>query len=215
MFVLIKKIISKIDRQAAFRAVCCALIAVLAMSIAGFDAKCNEIRDNVLRLHILANSDADYDQELKLKVRDRLLTVSNDVFGGCETEAEAVTAAKENIQLFCDEAKTVIYDNGFDYDVKVEVAETMFETRDYENFSLPAGNYEALRVIIGEGEGKNWWCVMFPAVCLPAAGKNQGFSGVLSDASAEIVEQPARYKARFRVVELYEKAKSRLSQIFN
>lgn len=215
MFVLIKKIIGKIDRQAVFKAVCCGLVTVLAMSIAGFDAKCNEIRDNVLRLHILANSDEDYDQVLKLKVRDRLLTVSNDVFGGCETEAEAVTAAKENLQVFCDEAKTVIFENGFDYDVTVEVAETMFETRNYESFSLPAGNYEALRVIIGEGEGKNWWCVMFPAVCLPAAGGTKGFSGVLSDDTAEIVEQPTRYKARFRVVELYEKTKSRLSQLFS
>jgi stage II sporulation protein R len=91
----------------------------------------------------------------------------------------------------------------------------MFETRDYENFSLPAGTYEALRVIIGSGKGHNWWCVMFPAVCLPSASENQGFSGVLKEDTAEIVEQPTRYKARFKVVEVFEKTKFKLSKIFN
>ncbi len=214
MFVLIKKIAEKFDRRVAFRAVCCALVTVLAMSIAGFDAKCDEIRSNVLRLHILANSDETYDQELKLKVRDMLLTVSTEVFGGCETEEQAVALAKENINRFTDEAKNVIIENGFDYDVTVEVADTVFETRDYEGFSLPAGTYEALRVLIGEGKGKNWWCVMFPAVCLPAAGDGKSFSGVLSDETAQIVEQPTKYKARFKMVELFEKTKSKLSRIF-
>ena len=214
MFVLIKKLVKKFDRRVAFRALCCALVTVLAMSIAGFDAKCDEIRSNVLRLHILANSDETYDQELKLKVRDRLLTVSTEVFGGCETEEQAVALAKENINRFTDEAKNVIIENGFDYDVTVEVADTVFETRDYEGFSLPAGTYEALRVLIGEGKGKNWWCVMFPAVCLPAAGDGKSFSGVLSDETAQIVEQPTKYKARFKMVELFEKTKSKLSRIF-
>lgn len=215
MFVLIKKIIKKFDRKVAFRSLCCALVTVLAMSVAGFDAKCDEIRENVLRLHILANSDSETDQALKLKVRDRLLEVSNEVFIGCETETQAVKVAKENIKLFTDEAKKVIAENGFSYDVNVEVADTMFETRDYENFSLPAGTYEALRVIIGSGQGHNWWCVMFPAVCLPAAGENQGFSGVLKEDTAEIVEQPTHYKARFKVVELFEKTKFKLSKIFD
>ncbi len=214
MFVLIKKLVKKFDRRVAFRALCCALVTVLAMSIAGFDAKCDEIRSNVLRLHILANSDETYDQELKLKVRDRLLTVSTEVFGGCETEEQAVALAKENIRRFTDEAKNVIIENGFDYDVTVEVADTVFETRDYEGFSLPAGTYEALRVLIGEGKGKNWWCVMFPAVCLPAAGDGKSFSGVLSNETAQIVEQPTKYKARFKMVELFEKTKSKLSRIF-
>ncbi len=214
MFVLIKKIISKFDRKIAFRSLCCALVTALAMSVAGFDAKCNEIRDNVLRLHILANSDEDYDQELKLMVRDRLLAISDEVFTGCESEADAVAAAKENIQRFSEEAKSVIAENGFDYDVKVEVAETLFETRNYENFSLPAGNYEALRIIIGEGKGHNWWCVMFPAVCLPAVKDNSGFSGVLSESIVEIVERPTRYKARFKLVEVFENAKFKLSKLF-
>ena len=215
MFVLIKKIIEKFDHKVAFRSLCCAMVTVLAMRVAGFDAKCDEIRENVLRLHILANSDSETDQALKLKVRDRLLEVSQNVFAGCETEEQAVEVAKENIKLFTDEAKKVIELNGFSYDVKVEVADTMFETRDYENFSLPAGTYEALGVIIGSGKGHNWWCVMFPAVCLPSASENQGFSGVLKEDTAEIVEQPTRYKARFKVVEVFEKTKFKLSKIFN
>ncbi len=214
MFVLIKKFIRKFDRKVAFRSLCCALVTVMAMSVAGFDAKCNEIRENVLRLHILANSDSETDQALKLKVRDRLLTVSETVFADCKNEAEAAAKANESLALFQNEANAVVSENGFSYDVRVELAETEFETRNYESFSLPAGTYKALRVIIGEGEGQNWWCVMFPAVCIPAAGDGNGFSGVLSEETAEIVEQPNRYRARFKLVEVFQKAKSKLSGIF-
>ncbi len=212
---LLKKIIKHIDRSAAIRAVAAALVLVLTMSICGFDARCDEIRENVLRLHVLANSDSEADQALKLKVRDALLIKSENVFKNCNNESEAVAQAQKHLEDFRETALQVIADSGYQYSVKVEVAETWFETRDYEDFSLPAGTYEALRVIIGEGNGHNWWCVMFPSICLPAASREtQDFKGVLDDGTADIVEQPKRYKARFKVVEIFEKARKSIADIF-
>ncbi|MBO5912764.1 MAG: stage II sporulation protein R, partial [Clostridia bacterium] len=90
-----------------------------------------------------------------------------------------------------------------------------YDTREYEEFALPCGYYKSLRIIIGKGEGKNWWCVMFPSICLPAATpQNQGFKGVLEDDTAQLVEQPKRYKARFKVVEIFEKARKSIANIF-
>ena len=212
---LLKNLFKHIDRSAAVRALACGLVLVLTLTICGFDAKCDTVRENVLRLHVLANSDSEDDQALKLKVRDALLTVSADVFENCTSEQEAVASAKDNLALFTSTAEQVIAENGYSYSVKVEVADTWFETRDYENFSLPAGVYEALKVTIGEGKGKNWWCVMFPSICLPAAsGESKDFSSVLEDDTAEIVEQPKRYKARFKVVEIFEKARKSIADFF-
>lgn len=212
---LLKYFFKHIDRSAAIRAVACGLVLVLTFTVCGFDAKCDVIRENVLRLHVLANSDAPEDQALKLKVRDALLTVSNDVFENCTCEQEAVASAQNSLELFTQIAEQVIEENGYAYSVTVEIADTWFETRDYESFSLPAGTYEALRVVIGEGKGKNWWCVMFPSICLPAAmGESKDFSSVLKDDTAQIVEQPKRYKARFKVVEIFEKARKSIADLF-
>ena len=212
---LLKKMLKHIDRPAAVRVIACALVLVVTLSICGFEAKCDTVRENVLRLHILANSDSDEDQALKLKVRDALLTVSEAVFEDCTSESEAALMAQNSLELFTQTAQQTVLDNGYDYSVRVEIADTWFETRDYEDFSLPAGTYEALRVIIGNGEGHNWWCVMFPSICLPAAsGKNDGFSNVLEDDTAEIVEQPKRYKARFKIVEVFEKARKSIADAF-
>ncbi len=214
MFVL-KNLLKKVDRSLALRALACGLVFTLALSLAGFDAKCEAVRENVLRLHVLANSDTDEDQALKLKVRDALLSVSDEIFTGCETEEDAVKSAKENRHLLLSVAQQTVLENGYSYPVSVEIADTWFETRAYETFSLPAGEYEALRVIIGEGNGKNWWCVMFPAVCIPAAGEYEaGFESTLSKDTAEIVEKPERYKARFKVVEFFEKTRQRILKIF-
>ena len=212
---LLKNLFKHIDRSAAIRAVACGLVLVLTFTVCGFDAKCDTVRENVLRLHVLANSDSDEDQALKLKVRDALLTVSGGIFENCTSEKEAAASAKENLALFTKTAEQVIKENGYSYSIHVEIADTWFETRDYESFSLPAGTYEALRVIIGEGQGKNWWCVMFPSICLPAAmGESKDFSCVLEDDTAEIVEQPKRYKARFKVVEIFEKARKSIADFF-
>ncbi len=210
----IKRGFKKIDKALALRCLACGFVISIACSLCTFNAHCDNIKQNVLRLHVLANSDQTYDQELKLKVRDALLVASDDIFADCKTSAEAATAAKDNITALTEIAQNVISENGYDYSVKVEVADTFFENRQYDDFTLPAGNYEALRVLIGEGKGKNWWCVMFPAVCLPAATENDNISCVLDDTETDMVKEPNRYVARFKIVELYEKVRNKFSKYF-
>lgn len=146
-------------------------------------AASTEVRSETLRLHIIANSDTEEDQELKLKVRDAVLEATGELFAEVSGKTEAVAAAEYSSDDIKAIAEEVIAAEGFDYEVQVEVTEMWFETRSYEGFTLPAGDYDAVRIIIGEGEGKNWWCVMYPALCVPGAeadvaaeyGKNAGF----------------------------------------
>lgn len=203
-----------LNARVAVKAVACGAVLAVTFSICGFSAKCDNIRNNVLRLHVLANSDSPEDQALKLKVKDAVLAVSDEIFSECESESEAAEAASRAAGLFQNAAENVIFENGYAYPVTVEVADTWFEKRIYDDFTLPAGTYEALRVVIGSGEGHNWWCVMFPALCLPAASETGDFSEVLSEAETDMVERPQSYAARFKVVELFEKARRKLGKIF-
>ena len=131
----------------------------------------NEIRSETLRLHIIANSDSEEDQQLKLKIRDAVLEATGELFAEVSGKTEAVAAAEYSANDIKEIAEKTIAEEGFDYPVQVEVTEMWFETRSYEGFTLPAGDYDAVRIIIGEGEGKNWWCVMYPALCIPGAEK--------------------------------------------
>jgi len=129
------------------------------------NAKTN-IKDSVIRLHVIANSDSDLDQALKLKVRDRILKETSEIFKNSNTPSEALekaNAISEHLRLA---AKEVLKENGCDFDVKIQTGTFSFPAKNYGEIMLPAGNYNALRVVIGEGKGKNWWCVMFPPLCL-------------------------------------------------
>ena len=131
----------------------------------------NEIRSETLRLHIIANSDSEEDQQLKLNVRDAVLEATGELFAEVSGKTEAVAAAEYSSNDIKAIAEKVIAEECFGYPVQVEVVEMWFETRSYEGFTLPAGDYDAVRIIIGDGEGKNWWCVMYPALCIPGAEK--------------------------------------------
>lgn len=191
-------------RKSIEAAVLIGLTLAVLLSLVGFNAQCGEIRENVLRLHVLANSDTEEDQALKLRVRDRVLAAGEEIFTGASTEAEALEAARANVDLLQAAAEAEIAQSGYAYPVRVEVGKSSFSTRVYEDFTLPAGEYEAVRVLIGEAAGHNWWCVMFPAVCLPAAEEKEDFSQVLEGDTLKIVEEPARFAFRFKAVEIYE-----------
>jgi stage II sporulation protein R len=162
----------------------------------------NEIRSETLRLHIIANSDSEEDQSLKLKVRDAVLDATGELFAEVSGKTEAVAAAEYSANDIKAIAEKVISDEGFDYSIQVEVTEMWFETRNYENFSLPAGDYDAVRIIIGNGEGKNWWCVMYPALCVPGAeeaiAKYEENSEFITGSGIEI---------RFKIIEWLEAIK--------
>ena len=126
----------------------------------------SELADKVVRLHVLANSDSEEDQALKLKVRDAVLAKAAEALEGAGSREEACRRLTAILPELEETAKTVISANGYDYGIRAELAETAFPTKDYDGFSLPAGEYLALRVLIGEAAGRNWWCVVFPPLCL-------------------------------------------------
>lgn len=191
------------------KAICSAFLIVLVISFLPFFASCDEISNTVLRLHVLANSDSDEDQELKLKVRDAVLTESEKWYNGAETFEEANTAVCTNLQSIQAAAERVIEENGYDYIVTAKVTEKYFTTRDYENFSLPAGKYRTLQIEIGEAKGKNWWCMVYPALCVPASSKSdEEILAEIPDSEREIITQPKEYKVKFKIVEWFEGLKS-------
>ncbi len=186
------------------------LACAIVLSLARFEAKCDTVRSGVLRLHIIANSDSDADQALKLKVRDNILKSTSIGFDKCSDLESAISVAHSETERLEKIVNKTIAENGFAYSSSVSVGEAYFETREYDDFTLPAGEYKSLIVRLGEGKGKNWWCVVFPCVCLPSA------SGELSDsvasAGVEIAENPQRYVMKFKACEWYENIKNKLKK---
>ena len=200
----------KLSRKPAELAVLFGLLCAITLSFAHFNAACDDLRGNVLRLHIIANSDSKADQQLKLAVRDRILLETGDLFTENADLAQAEKTAAKSLDRFREIANGVIRENGGGYDAQVLIGESYFETREYEDFTLPAGNYRSLIIKLGEAKGKNWWCVVFPSVCVGAA------SGELADStakeSAHVAEQPQKYVMRFKTVEWYEDLKKALGR---
>lgn len=188
-----------------------ALIICIASSIS-FERDCEDIRQSLLRLHVIASGDTQQEQEIKLKVRDAILTAGADIFSHNDDLTSAKSKAERNIIELQSIAEDTLRKNGCTYPVKVEVAECYFPTRQYESITLPAGKYNAVRVIIGDGAGQNWWCVMFPPMCLPAAKENEAeLSEVLSEKSLKIVENADRYEVRLWIVEKWYELRERVA----
>ena len=182
-----------------------ALIICCTLNISAFSQQCENIRGKMLRMHVIANSDSTEDQELKLKVRDAVLNAGKEIFDGSITSSEAKEKISPQIDYLEKVALKTIADEGFNYKVKITIDKEFFNTRTYENsVTLPAGYYNAIKVIIGEGKGQNWWCVMFPPMCLPTAVAECEISDVLTDNETEIVTESEKYKLKFKIIELIE-----------
>ena len=163
-----------------------------------------KIYDSTVRLHVLANSDTEADQALKLKVRDALLNTIIE-FESSNRE-EAIKNIKENKEELEKIAKTVIRNNGEDYDVKIEVGKELYPTKQYEDFALPAGEYTSVRVVIGKGEGKNWWCVLYPPLCTNSSIRYDEEACVqagLTKGQYDLItsNESGKYKVKFRFLE--------------
>ncbi len=143
----------------------------------------SDIANSVFRLHVLANSDSEEDQNLKYIVRDNLLNYMNSICGNCTSKEEAIKLVLENKDYFEEIAIQTIQEQGYNYSVKINIDNFEFPTKNYGDISLPAGYYDALRVEIGEAKGQNWWCVMFPPLCFVDVS-----SGVVPDESKELME---------------------------
>ena len=192
--------------RTAEKAICLGLILAVLVSFTGFATQCEDIPDRVLRLHILANSDSEEDQALKLKVRYRIVTESAGLFDQVTDRESARAVVEKNMDALREAAQDEVYRQGYSYPVSMELTHMYFTTRVYGETALPAGYYEALRVTIGAGAGHNWWCVIFPAMCLPVAEESQELDGVLNEEQMEIVEEgeSAQYEIKFKALEWYE-----------
>ena len=168
------------------------------------------ISDDVFRLHILANSDEEADQALKLKVRDAVLEKGQSVFINCNSLDEIINSCENNIDLFEETAENCIKEHGYNYSVNAYVDKEYFNTREYEEITLPSGMYNALKIEIGEAKGHNWWCVMFPAICLSAVSDSE-INEILDEEEVELINSNNKFEIRFKIVEIYEKIKSSLS----
>lgn len=188
------------------------ILSIITSSITGFAAQCDVVRDSTIRLHILANSDSKSDQALKLMVRDAVLTEAADVFGGAPTKQRAVELAQQNINKITAVAEKTLRANGCNDKVTAQVVNMFFATRQYGDVVMPAGHYDAVRILIGEAAGKNWWCVMFPPMCLPAAEKKQ--SSEITKAEQVLITAQPEYELKFAVVEAYEKLKEEWQERF-
>ena len=190
------------------KAACVALILTVLFTMIPFQAACSDISDSVFRLHILANSDSEADQKLKLKVRDRLLEYSQTLFEQAKSKEEAEMLIANRLQELADVASSEIAQNGFEYPVRAEIIRMYFTTRHYENYTLPSGTYDALRITIGEGKGHNWWCVMFPSLCINTdVDGDRKTKEALGEQEYGVVKNEKR-EYKFFIVELFEKIRS-------
>lgn len=199
-------------RDIAFLSVIAIFMSLYGAYSLTFFAKASDtVRQDTVRLHILANSDSEEDQAVKLLVRDALLRESAVLCGDYTTVEEAEKYFSENKDSLTEIANRVIRENGFQYTATVTLTEEFYETRQYGDLTFPAGVYTSLRVILGEGKGHNWWCVMFPNLCVPVAGDIETEDDELDDLSPggkEVVEE--KYQVKFKIVEFYERLKNKL-----
>ncbi|MGN0509096.1 MAG: stage II sporulation protein R [Ruminococcus sp.] len=187
------------------KSACIAFVLTVIYSMIPFHTECKEISDEVFRLHILANSDEDYDQELKLKVRDKVLLYTESLFEKAHSKEEAESLISENLQAICNTAQKEVKDNGYDYPVTAQITKMYFTTRTYESYTLPSGMYDALRITIGSGNGHNWWCVMYPSICISSEeSQDEAAKETFNDNQYDIVKNE-KYEYKFKIVEIFEK----------
>ena len=190
----------------------CTLVILSISLIAGLFPIHGEaaIYDTVVRLHVVANSDSDEDQALKLKVRDAVIGVVTPAVEGCKSQSEAIEAIEAIIPNIEQAARSVVAENGYSYAVSVELGKEYYPTKNYESCAFPEGEYVSLRVLIGDSAGQNWWCCLFPPLCLSSSTPDDKQSneeafisvGLTSDQYKLVTEtETPKYKARFKILE--------------
>lgn len=194
-----------------------ALAVILTMTLSAYSDGVNEdLSGNLIRLHIIANSDSDEDQAVKLKVRDEILAQIGEKFNGDNLES-----SRENIIDSLDEiediSNRVLKENGFSYGSKAQYGKFPFPTKHYSDISLPAGDYYGVRVVLGKGEGHNWWCVLYPPLCPTEKGMEISQDGKeklrenLCDNSYDIING-GDVKVKFKTVEICQQVKAYLER---
>ncbi len=197
-----------------------AIISIMTITISGEAKKIDSVSENyknkLIRFHVIANSDSDEDQELKLKVRDEIIKYLKPKLENSNSIAESEEIIKKEYGELGKISKNIISENGYNYEVKVGIEYSTFPTKQYSNVILPAGEYKALKIVIGQGQGKNWWCVMFPPLCFVDEesgvidkATDEKLKEVLTEEEYNLITQKtekemSRVKVKFKIVEILE-----------
>lgn len=200
-----------------------AIIIILTISISYIYVKdvygnLESYKDNIIRFHVIANSDSAYDQSLKLKVRDKILEDVGERIENINSIDVSREILENSLEDIKDIAKNELLANGVDYNVNVYLENHEFPTKSYGNFTLPAGEYEAVRVVIGEGIGQNWWCVMFPPLCyvdvahgLTDAKTEEELRKILNEEEYNMITSAKNEEnsvvLKFKIVEMFQNSK--------
>lgn len=179
----------------------------------------SDLSKSVFRLHVIANSDSDEDQSLKLQVRDKLLDYMNSITANVSSKDDSIKIAQDHQKDFQIIAEQTILDKGYSYPVTVEIGNYEFPTKHYGDITLPSGYYDALRVKIGDACGHNWWCVMFPPLCfvdvtsgiVPESSKDQLKENMSSEDYSIISNDNSLTEFKFKIVELFKNFNTRLA----
>ena len=203
-----KKILNSFKNSKVKMVIILSFLLFLYTTICAFSYAQNistDISNSVFRLHVIANSDSEEDQNLKYKVRDTLLKHMKELCCDCKNKDEAIKIVKEHLEEFKQIALQTIKDNGYSYNININIGNFEFPTKEYGDISLPAGFYDALKVEIGEAKGQNWWCVMFPPLCfidvtsgmVPEESKKQ-LENDLSEEEFALVSEDSDIKIQFK-----------------
>lgn len=190
-------------RRLLGRALVCGFVLAALCSFFPFAAACGQLPRDVVRLHVVANSNGAGDQAVKLLVRDAVLEEAARWYQGAGSMEEASSQLCTHLQSIAGAARQVLGEQGMGYSATAQMTEMYFPTRDYGDFRLPAGRYRTLRVTLGEGAGKNWWCVVFPSLCLPAATQEEALL-TLPEGERQVVEGGQDVQVKLKAVELWE-----------
>jgi stage II sporulation protein R len=187
------------------------VIAVIAALLGGtaLAREQAELSSKLIRLHVVPNSDSEADQALKAAVRDRVLEITQPLLKGVRDRGRAQEVLEAYLEAIKEAAEETVLQHGFNYPVTASLGMESLPTRTYDTFALPAGEYLSLRVTIGEGDGSNWWCVVYPPLCFAAAeGELEAFAGLTDEEVRLITEDTPRYVIKFKAIEIFHKIRA-------
>lgn len=184
------------------------ILAVIFAFGTALERQQQEISNSMIRLHVKANSDSQQDQAVKLLVRDAVLAAAEPILIDVDSTAEAAARLHDNINMLEEAANEALKSAGAKDVAVVSLQRELFGTRYYDTFALPGGYYDALRVTIGQGEGKNWWCVVYPQICMTAASEQQNAVAAMAEITPDSMDvfqtESGEYTLKFRTLELFE-----------
>ncbi len=186
------------------------IIFTILFNFVNFSVICENISSEILRLHIIANSNSEIDQNIKFCIRDKVQNFMCKILSQTKSKEDAKKVCKKNLHEMKRIAEQELKKRSDNYKTKITVKQSYFKTREYEHFILPAGNYDALEIKIGEGKGKNWWCILFPVICVGTAKKNN-VDKKLSKEEVNCIRK-RKFKAKFKILEICKNLKQKINK---